>query len=467
MTQAPRATIVSLGCSRNDVDSEELAGRLQSDGWLLTEESEDSDVILINTCGFVEQAKKDSIDTILQAAGLREDGSAKKVVAVGCLAQRYGKDLATELPEADAVLGFDHYPQIGQTLRQVLDGAIIDSHEPTDRRTLLPISPVERASVQESSDAIVVPGSGPHVYRARLNDDFWSPLKIASGCDRRCTFCAIPMFRGSYVSRSPHEIISEAKWLAEQGVRELLLVSENSTSYGKDLGDIRLLEKLLPELAAIPGIEWVRVSYLQPAEIRPDLLSVIAQTPSVVPYFDLSFQHSSASVLRSMKRFGDTDSFLALVDQIRDLAPNAGIRTNVIVGFPGETDEDVDELERFLNEALLDVVGVFGYSDEDGTGAVLLPNHLDDDIVHERVERISSLVDHITADVAASRIGSTVEILVETLQGTGRSAHQGPEVDGSTYITNMRVEYFGQVVRAVVVDSEGADIYAEVVDSGD
>lgn len=465
MTDSPRATIVSLGCSRNDVDSEELAGRLSADGWVLTEESQESDVILINTCGFVEQAKKDSIDTILQAAGLREDGSAKKVVAVGCLAQRYGKDLAAELPEADAILGFDHYPQIGQTLREVLDGASIESHEPSDRRTLLPISPVDRAAVQQSEQEVVVPGNGPHVYRTRLNSDVWSPLKIASGCDRRCTFCAIPMFRGSYVSRTPTDIISEAQWLAAQGVKELLLVSENSTSYGKDLGDIRLLEKLLPELAQIDGIEWVRVSYLQPAEIRPDLLAVIAQTPSVVPYFDLSFQHSSPSVLRNMKRFGGTEAFLGLIEQIRTLSPEAGIRTNVIVGFPGETEDDVDELEHFLNEALLDVVGVFGYSDEDGTGAVSLPNHLDDEVVRERVERISSLVDHIAADVAASRIGSEVDVLIETVNGTGRSAHQGPEVDGATYVSGTQSHDVGRIVRAVITDSEGADLYAQVSES--
>lgn len=465
MTQAPRATIVSLGCSRNDVDSEELAGRLSADGWILADESEDSDVILINTCGFVEQAKKDSIDTILQATGLREDGRTKKVVAVGCLAQRYGKELAAELPEADAVLGFDHYPEIGQTLRGILDGESVESHEPSDRRTLLPISPVERAAVQESDDSVVVPGSGPHVYRSRLNQDFWAPLKIASGCDRRCTFCAIPMFRGSYVSRSPQEIIAEAQWLATEGVKELLLVSENSTSYGKDLGDIRSLEKLLPDLARIDGIEWVRVSYLQPAEIRPDLLAIIAQTPKVVPYFDLSFQHSSGTVLRNMKRFGNTESFLNLIEQIRELSPHAGIRTNVIVGFPGETEEDVLELENFLNEGLLDVVGVFGYSDEDGTGAVELPDHVSEDEVRRRVERISSLVDHISADVAASRIGSTIDVLIETPQGTGRAAHQGPEVDGATYVTGVNDSHVGTIIRALVVDSEGADLYAELVDA--
>jgi MiaB/RimO family radical SAM methylthiotransferase len=349
-----------LGCSRNDVDSEELAGRLTADGWNLVSDGEATDLVLVNTCGFIEQAKKDSIDTILEASELLAGNG--KVVAVGCLAQRYGKELAAELPEADAVLSFDDYAEIGSTLRRVLAGENIEAHTPGDRRKLLPISPVDRQSV--TSD-VSTPDSTP-----------WAPLKIASGCDRRCTFCAIPAFRGSFVSRDPGEIFEEAAWLGENGVRELLLVSENSTSYGKDLGDLRLLEKLLPLLVQPEGIEWVRVSYLQPAEMRPDLISVIANTPGIVPYFDLSFQHASNAVLRRMKRFGGTDSFLDLLSAIRIHNPLAGARTNVIVGFPGETEDDVTELIEFIEGARLDAVGVFAYSDEDGTAAVKLDGHL-------------------------------------------------------------------------------------------
>ena len=205
--------------------------------------------------------------------------------------------------------------------------------------------------------------------RRRLDDSPVAPLKLASGCDRRCSFCAIPSFRGAFVSRRPSDVLAEARWLADHGVRELVLVSENSTSYGKDLGDLRLLETLLPELAAVDGVERVRLSYLQPAEMRPGLVEVLTGTPGVAPYFDMSFQHSSASVLRRMRRFGDTDRFLDLLAQIRAGDPTAAVRSNVIVGFPGETEADVAELERFLSAARLDAVGVFGYSDEDGTEA--------------------------------------------------------------------------------------------------
>ena len=217
-----------------------------------------------------------------------------------------------------------------------------------------------------------VPASGPRVIRARLDGRPWAPLKIASGCDRRCAFCAIPMFRGAFVSRRPSDVLAEARWLGEHDVKEIFLVSENSTSYGKDLGDLRLLDTMLPELVAVPGIERVRVSYLQPAEIRPDLLDVMASTPGVVPYFDISFQHASEPLLRRMRRFGSREAFLDLVDRVRQRAPLAGIRSNVIVGFPGETEQDVAELEAFLVAARLDVVGVFGYSDEDGTEAETL-----------------------------------------------------------------------------------------------
>ncbi len=458
MTTAPRVSIVSLGCSRNDVDSEELAGRLAADGWDLVDNGEQAEMVLVNTCGFIESAKKDSIDTLLEASDTMAGHG--KVVAVGCMAQRYGKELAAQLPEADAILGFDHYEDIGSTLRRVLDGEVIESHTPTDRRTLLPISPVDRAQVK---DDIAVPGMGPHIYRSRLNASPWAPLKIASGCDRRCTFCAIPAFRGSFVSRNPLEIIEEAVWLGANGVSEVLLVSENSTSYGKDLGDLRSLEKLLPALTMIDGIEWVRVSYLQPAEMRPELVQIIANTPGVVPYFDLSFQHASASVLRRMKRFGGTQPFLELLETARAANPQLGARTNVIAGFPGETEEDVEESAQFIIEAKLDAVGVFGYSDEDGTAAVKLDNHLPDHVVEQRREYLATVAERACEEVALSRIGQSVTVLIEEDENVGRSAHQGPEVDGSTTIIGDDSYAIGTFVHAQVVDTEGIDLIARVV----
>ncbi|RZS34770.1 SSU ribosomal protein S12P methylthiotransferase [Herbihabitans rhizosphaerae] len=456
--------MLTLGCARNEVDSEELAGRLTDGGWNLVDaDSGAADVIVVNTCGFVESAKKDSVDTLLAAHDVAETSGAK-VVAVGCMAQRYGSELAESLPEADAVLGFDHYPNLGERLDDVVAGRTVASHQPTDRRTLLPISPVQRPAAAEQ---VAVPGHGwgPRVLRTRLDDSPVASLKIASGCDRRCSFCAIPSFRGSFVSRHPDEIVAEAAWLAQHGARELFLVSENSTSYGKDLprevGGPDALDKLLPRLAAVDGVLRVRVSYLQPAETRPGLVRTIATTDGVADYFDLSFQHSSERVLRRMRRFGSTDSFLELTKQIRALAPEAGIRTNVIVGFPGETDADLDELRRFLTGARLDAVGVFGYSDEDGTEAETLDGKLDPEVITERVAEIGGLVEELTSQRAEDRIGQEVAVLVETVDGgelAGRAAHQAPEVDGECVIVDGDGLAVGDMVRAKVEASEGVDL---------
>jgi ribosomal protein S12 methylthiotransferase len=466
-----RVALVTLGCARNEVDSEELAGRLAADGWELVAEPADAEVALVNTCGFVESAKKDSIDTLLAAADL-EGGRTRAVVAVGCLAERYGEVLAAELPEA-TVLGFDDYPEISQRLSDIVAGRPLVPHAPRDRRRLLPVSPVERSAVTSAVPGHaqpdlfdgVGPASGPRAVRRRLDGGPVAPLKLASGCDRRCTFCAIPTFRGAFVSRRPSDVLAEARWLAEQGVRELFLVSENSTSYGKDLGDLRLLETLLPELASVDGVDRVRVSYLQPAEMRPSLVEVMASTPGVAPYFDLSFQHSSATVLRRMRRFGDTERFLELIATIRAAAPAAGIRSNVIVGFPGETEADVDELLGFLIAARLDAVGVFGYSDEDGTEAAGLDGKLDQDEIRSRQQRVGGLAEELVAQRAEDRVGEQVEVLVETswaYGAEGRAAHQAPEVDGSTTVVGGRPGV-GRLVPAVVRSTAGADLVAELV----
>ena len=446
-------SLVTLGCARNETDSEELAGRLDAAGWTLSDDA--PDVVVVNTCGFVEQAKKDSIDTLLAA-----HDTGARVVAVGCLAERYGTQLAEQLPEADAVLGFDSYAHLSSHLDAVLAGAVVPSHTPGDRRRLLPLSPVARQEPAALLD-VGLPGhaGGPKVLRKRLDDSPVAPLKLASGCDRRCAFCAIPSFRGAFVSRRPADVVAEARWLSEHGVRELVLVSENSTSYGKDLGDLRLLEALLPALADLEGIDRVRLSYLQPAEMRPSLIQVLTGTPGVVPYFDMSFQHSSATVLRRMRRFGSTDGFLTLLGQVRAAAPTAGVRSNVIVGFPGETEADVVELERFLSEARLDAVGIFGYSDEDGTEAEQLPDHLEQDVVDERVDRLQRLVEELTSQRAEERLGEVVEVLVDGPDNEGRAAHQAPEVDGTTTLSGPPLPV-GALVRAVVTGSGGVDLLA-------
>jgi ribosomal protein S12 methylthiotransferase len=500
----PRAvSLITLGCARNEVDSEELAGRLEAAGWTLTDR-DGASVVLVNTCGFIEAAKQESIAELLDASG-----SPAKVVAAGCLAERYGTDLAEALPEAQ-VLSFDDYADIGARLDAVLAGERRPAHEPRDRRRLLPIAPAGRrgaaaghvpghgirghgissgpaagahraavgapvlvagAAVAAVAPGIpdlppgVAPASGPRVLRRRLDGGPVAPLKIASGCDRRCSFCAIPAFRGAFLSRPPADLIAEAEWLASQGVHELLLVSENSTSYGKDLGNLRLLDELLPALAGVSGITRIRVSYLQPAELRPGLVEVMTATPGVAPYFDLSFQHASGRVLRTMRRFGDGPRFCALLDQIRQACPQAGVRSNFIVGFPGETPQDVAELEEFLSQARLDAIGIFGYSDEDGTEAASLGGQLDPAEIARRADDLSDLAEELMAQRAADRCGETVEVLVEEQLGPGhylgRAAHQAPEVDGVTTVRSPAPLAVGDMVSAVVAGSEGVDLVAE------
>ena len=494
--------LVTMGCARNEVDSEELAGRLDDAGFGLVLDPSDAEVVVVNTCGFVESAKQDSIDALIEAADLKGTGTTRAVVAVGCLAERYGNTLADALPEADAVLSFDDYTDIAARLDAVLAGRPQAAHAPRDRRTLLPLSPVERQgatrptvpghgvsgpaaagpkgpglvakpdpSTVAGSDIDylppgIAPASGPRPMRRRLDTGPVAPLKLASGCDRRCTFCAIPAFRGAFLSRQPDEVFYEARWLADQGVRELFLVSENSTSYGKDLGDLRALEALLPRLAAIDGVDRVRVSYLQPAEMRPSLVEAMVSTPGVAPYFDLSFQHASGPLLRRMRRFGDADRFLELLDSIRVRAPEAGVRSNVIVGFPGESESDLAELTRFLVGARLDVVGVFGYSDEDGTEAATYDDKVPAEEIAARVALLTDLVEQLTAERAEERIGQRVDVLIEASASDepgyleGRAAHQGPEVDGSTLVRGSACP-LGTIVTAVVARANGVDLVAE------
>ncbi|MGW1076503.1 30S ribosomal protein S12 methylthiotransferase RimO [Streptomyces sp. NPDC002537] len=491
MPERRTVALVTLGCARNEVDSEELAGRLAADGWDLVEDAADADVAVVNTCGFVEAAKKDSVDALLEANDLKDHGRTQAVVAVGCMAERYGKELAEALPEADGVLGFDDYANISDRLQTILSGGVHASHTPRDRRKLLPVSPAARQSAAvalpghaqtdpaEETPAEppadlpegLAPASGPRApLRRRLGTSPVASVKLASGCDRRCSFCAIPSFRGSFISRRPSDVLGETRWLAEQGVKEIMLVSENNTSYGKDLGDIRLLETLLPELAAVDGLERIRVSYLQPAEMRPGLIDVLTSTDKVAPYFDLSFQHSAPGVLRAMRRFGDTDRFLELLDQIRGKAPQAGARSNFIVGFPGETEADVAELERFLTGARLDAIGVFGYSDEDGTEAATYEDKLDPEIVAERLARISRLAEELTAQRAEERLGETIEVLVDRVDEEdgviGRAAHQAPETDGQVLLTTDEELAPGRMVVAKVVATEGVDLVAEPLGGG-
>ena len=455
MGEKTTVAMVTLGCARNEVDSEELAGRLAAGGFDLVTDADEADAVLVNTCGFIDAAKAESVETLLSVSG--EVRSGVPVVAVGCMAERYGAELAEELPEAAAVLGFDDYPDIADRLSRIVAGARPASHQPRDRRELLPITPVARPAAAGS-----IPGHD--TARLRLSPGPVASVKIASGCDRRCAFCAIPRFRGSFVSRPAGEILAEVEQLVAGGVREVHLVSENSTSYGKDLSAPFALPSLLRGLDAVAGLERVKIAYLQPAEMRAELLDAMAELAVVAPYFDLPFQHASGPLLRRMRRFGDADSFLALIEQVRARVPQAGIRSNVIVGFPGETEEDIEVLLGFLDAADLDAVGVFGYSDEQGTEGFDLHPKVDPDDIVERVSVVAEVAEQVSAGRADRRVGEQLAVLVDRQEDGSSLGHaevQGPE-DGSTLLPDTDIPV-GRLVRVEVVDTDGVDLIARPI----
>ncbi|MBY5163500.1 30S ribosomal protein S12 methylthiotransferase RimO [Salsipaludibacter albus] len=534
-----RVAIVTLGCGRNEVDSDQLAGLLGTD-YDVTSDATDADVVLVNTCTFIEPAKQESVDTILAAADLKDPDTvepghdpARGVVVIGCMAQRYPEELSESLPEADAIVGFAGYPALPGLVADILEGrdhervvgvepstapsvlpgrslpmVSVDAAEPAATAVEAPddgtadadaaagdaswlaavpeaAGPADGASVIDPlavppaatvglATADQAPASGPLFPPRRRQDGPWAYLKIASGCDRLCTFCAIPSFRGRFRSRGIGELVAEASWLADQGTRELVLVSENTTSWGKDLGQWRghpggrsLAPHLLQSLADVDGIDRVRLVYLQPAELRPDLLEAIVGIPEVANYFDLSLQHVASDVLTRMARSGSPDRFGALVERIRDLAPDAAIRSNFILGFPGEDDGHVDQLAGFLDRHELDFVGLFTYSDEDGTGAVELDRHVPGEVAQSRRDRIADVVERASDRRARARIGDDVDVIVERVDDgevVGRSHREAPEADGEVVLVDTTGApadvTVGDRVAARVVDSVGVDLVA-------
>ena len=466
--------LVTLGCARNEVDSEELAARLERGGFRLVDDADDADAVLVNTCGFVESAKKDSVDTLLEATG-----DDRAVVAVGCLAERYGEQLAEALPEADAVLGFDAYPDIADRLRALLDGEPQPSHTPAGpppaaaadpgrpRRHATSASPATGSAEPDLPAGVGAGVRAAGACAAGSADGPVAPVKLASGCDRRCSFCAIPSFRGSFVSRPADEVLADARWLAGDGVRELFCVSENTTSYGKDLGDLRLLERLLPELAAVDGVERVRVSYLQPAETRPGLLDVHGRHPrrrAVLRPVLPARQRAGAAPDAPLRRPR------AVPRPARRRTPPGAARRH-----PQQRDRGVPGRDRGRRRGAVRLPrprrgstwsGVFGYSDEDGTEAATLDGHLDDGEVRDRADRVGRLVEELTAQRAEDRVGEPVEVLVESRQRRGepvegRAAHQGPDVDGSTTVLDAPAgRPRRRAARRRVVGSEGVDLVA-------
>ncbi|MFU8840360.1 MAG: 30S ribosomal protein S12 methylthiotransferase RimO [Nitriliruptoraceae bacterium] len=495
-----RVAIITLGCGRNEVDSEQLAGLFHLAGTEVVDDPAAADVVLVNTCTFIAPAKQESIDTILAACQLKDEG-ARAVLVVGCMAQRYPDELADAVPEADAIVGFDGYPQLPAIVADVLAGRstervlgvapahpgaravsatgrdlpVLVTPAPTAAEAPTAPAPVTVAHATAQDDLDRIPASGPRFPVRHLGSGdaprSWAYLKIASGCDRVCTFCAIPSFRGRFRSRPLDELVAEARWLADQGVRELVLVSENTTSWGKDLPGGRARQpRLLEALAEVDGIARLRLLYLQPAELTGELLRAIAEHPNVASYYDLSLQHVSGPVVARMGRSGDHERFAALIAQARALDPDAVFRSNFILGFPGETEADVDRLERFLIEQRLDWAGFFTFSAEDGTPSATMADQVPETVARDRLRRVSEVQERV-ADAASRRfVGRRLEVLVdEAADGdasVGRTYREAPDTDGEVALLapdgRPAALPVGRIVTARVLDSAGVDLVAAV-----
>jgi ribosomal protein S12 methylthiotransferase len=429
-----RFYIETLGCPKNAVDSDKVVASLMADGMVATSAPADADLVVVNTCAFIEAARQESIDTALALADVRKPGA--KLVLTGCMAERYGRELAAALPEADAVVGFGGEGELAPV--------VLRGRKPSGVRDLLEL-----------------PRAVP--------DAPWAYLKVAEGCDRACAFCAIPSFRGVQRSRTPQSIEAEARLLIDGGVAELVLVAQDLAWYGRDAGEPGSLAPLLRRLdkLAASGLQRVRLLYLYPSEVRDPLIATMFELPTVVPYFDLSLQHASPPLLRSMKRWGSGSRFLDIIGSIRAQEPVAAFRSSFIVGFPGETESDHDELLRFLTAAELDWAGFFAFSAEDGTAAVTLPDRVPADLMAERLRECAEVQDPITAAARDGLLGTEVEVLIDAIADDGsligRTHREAPEIDGVVYVRGASYARPGAIVTARVDSALGPDLVTSAV----
>jgi ribosomal protein S12 methylthiotransferase len=435
--RSPSVWLTTLGCAKNQVDSDKVSGVLQAAGYVDATAPTAADVVMVNTCAFIEPARRESIDTILELSAAKRPGA--KLVVLGCMAQRYERELIAALPEADAIIGLDRYAEVVPTLDT------LTSWQP------LQIRPARTAAMDILYETRRPTPATPYAY-----------VKVAEGCDKLCTFCAIPQFRGKQRSRHPDNIEEEVTRLVDSGVAEIVLVAQDLAAYGRDVGDRAGIVGLLEKIVTVPGLRRLRLYYLYPREIRPELIEVMATVPVIVDYFDLSLQHTSPDLLRAMRRPGSGAGHLDLVDRIRAAAPGAALRSSFIVGFPGETENHVDELAEFLAAAELDWVGLFPFSAEEGTPAARMEDQVAEAEKLERLRYLQAIQDDITHGRNASQIGRELEVLVDQVedgQPVGRSYREAPEIDGVILLDSGTP---GEWLTAVVTAAYGTDLEARV-----
>ena len=435
---AIKVGMVSLGCAKNQVDGEMLMASLKNAGFELSDDAALADVAIVNTCGFIESAKQESIDEILELATLKKEGRIKKLVVTGCLAERYREEIHKELPEVDGVFGIGANGDIAACIESVME----DFTECFPEKEKMPLCGDRELSTPS----------------------YFAYLKIAEGCDNRCTYCAIPMIRGGYRSRTMESIEEEARALVENGAKELILIAQDTTRYGIDLYGAYSLAKLLKRLCKIEKLHWLRVLYCYPDAITDELLDTIAEEEKIVKYIDLPLQHASGKILKAMNRRGDRESLTALMQKIREKIPNVTLRTTLITGFPGETEEDFTELAEFVKDVQFERLGCFAYSQEENTPAAELPDQIDEDVKNHRAELIMDAQMNIMDRLGEKQVGRDIEVLTEGFDRYaecwfGRSAMDAPDIDGKVFFSAEKKPYLGQLVTVHVDEAIDCDLF--------
>lgn len=438
-----KVLFISLGCDKNLTDSEEMLGMLVENGYEITNDETEAEVIVINTCAFIHDAKEESVNTILEMARYKEEGTCKALLVTGCLAQRYKEEIVGEIPEVDAVLGTASYDEIIKALNQVFSG-----------ESFLEFKDIN--SLPKHSRKRVITTGGYFEY-----------LKIAEGCDKHCTYCIIPKLRGNFRSIPMEQLLSQAEYLAEQGVRELILVAQETTVYGKDLYGEKSLHILLKKLCQIPGIQWIRVLYCYPEEIYPELIQTMKEEPKICHYLDLPIQHCSDRILKRMGRRTTKQELVDIVETLRREIPDIILRTTLITGFPGETQEDHEELMEFIDTMEFDRLGVFTYSPEEDTPAAIMPDQIDEEVKLDRQAELMELQQEISLDKGNDKIGSVVEVMIEGKVAdenayVARTYGDAPNVDGYIFVNTSTELMSGDFARVHVTGALEYDLIGEL-----
>lgn len=439
MAKGYKVGMISLGCPKNQVDGEALLAKLAAAGYQIVNEIENSDVMIVNTCGFIEDAKREAIDTILEVAQYKEAGVISALVVTGCLAERYQDEILKEMPEVDAVIGIGANADIVKVCDKALCG-IQTSNFPN--KCYLPIDD----------------------ERLLSTPSHWAYLKIAEGCDNRCSYCAIPGIRGKFRSRKIDSVVDEAKSLVNRGVKEIILVAQDTTKYGQDLYGEYSLDKLLKELVKIDGLEWIRLFYCYPQRITDSLIEVIANEEKVCNYIDIPLQHSDTTVLKNMNRVGDGNDYRVLLDKMRKAIPDLALRTTFMVGFPGETDEQFENLCDFVKDMKFDKMGCFTFSPEEDTPAFDMDNQIDEDVKKRRQEVLMNAQYSITEASNKSRVGNVYKVIIDSFADgkyTGRSYMDSPEIDSGIIFTSNKKLNIGDFVNVKITDFDGYDLIGE------